>query len=106
MRPIKFFIILAGMVCSLATIHAATETDRLAGLDEFIIETMKLSGAPGLALSVVQSDQTVIAKGYGLRAAGRPERVDENTVFAIGSNSKLLIRWRVRWQWWPIGSYP
>jgi len=78
------------MVCSLAPIHAATETDRLAGLDEFIIETMKLSGAPGLALSVVQSDQTVIAKGYGLRAAGRPERVDENTVFAIGSNSKLF----------------
>lgn len=90
MRPIKLFIILAGMVCSLATIHAATETDRLAGLDEFIIETMKLSGAPGLALSVVQGDRTVIAKGYGLRAAGRPERVDENTVFAIGSNSKLF----------------
>jgi len=82
---------LVGVACSFATVHAAPDTGRVAGLDEFIVETMKLSGAPGLAVSVVQGDQTVIAKGYGLREAGKPERVDENTVFAIGSNSKLFI---------------
>ena len=30
----------------------------------------------------------VYAKGFGLRDAGKPEKVDERTLFAIGSNSK------------------
>jgi len=90
MRPMMLPVILVSVVCSTATISAAMDSERLADLDEFIAETMKESGTPGLAVSVVQGDRTVVAKGYGLREGGKPEYVDENTLFAIGSNSKLF----------------
>jgi len=81
-----FFIIV-----SLATAaHAAPNTEALGGLDEFVEQAMKASGTPGIAVSVVSGDQTVISRGYGLREAGKAGRVDENTLFAIGSNTKYF----------------
>jgi len=43
---------------------------------------------PGLAVAVVKDGEVVFAKGYGVREVGRPERVDENTIFEIGSMTK------------------
>src|SRR5206468_3170642 len=43
---------------------------------------------PGLALAVVKDGQVVIAKGYGVREIGRPARVTDQTLFAIGSATK------------------
>jgi CubicO group peptidase (beta-lactamase class C family) len=36
----------------------------------------------------VRNDSVVFARGFGVRTLGRPERVDEHTLFAIGSVSK------------------
>ncbi|MCE1252342.1 MAG: serine hydrolase [Anaerolineae bacterium] len=44
---------------------------------------------PGGALAVVADGQSY-AQGFGLRAAGQPEPVDADTVFAIGSTSKAF----------------
>lgn len=61
---------------------------------------------PGLAIAVVKDDAVVFARGYGVREMGRPERVDENTVFAIASITKsftsasvgmLVDEGKVRW---------
>jgi CubicO group peptidase (beta-lactamase class C family) len=41
-------------------------------------------------VAVVRADRVVFARGYGVREAGRAEPVDENTLFAIGSNTKLF----------------
>ncbi len=43
-----------------------------------------------MAVAVVKDDKTVMAKGYGVRELGKPEKVDENTLFAIASNSKAF----------------
>jgi CubicO group peptidase (beta-lactamase class C family) len=41
-------------------------------------------------LVIVKDDQVLLAKGYGVREIGKPEKVDENTLFAIGSNTKAF----------------
>ena len=45
---------------------------------------------PGLALAVVKDGRTVVTKGYGVRALGVAAPVDEHTLFAIASNSKVF----------------
>jgi CubicO group peptidase (beta-lactamase class C family) len=45
-------------------------------------------GVPGLAVAVVRADQVLLADGYGVRRVGRPEQVDERTLFNIGSVTK------------------
>src|SRR5690606_16584967 len=45
---------------------------------------------PGLAVAIVSGDSIVIAKGYGVREIGRPDAVDANTRFAIGSTTKAM----------------
>jgi CubicO group peptidase (beta-lactamase class C family) len=66
--------------------------DKLKEIDEYantVITTWKDSGA-GMAIAIVKDDKTVFAKGYGVRELGKPEKVDENTLFAIASNTKAF----------------
>jgi CubicO group peptidase (beta-lactamase class C family) len=57
-------------------------------LDYFIGQAMTTQHVPGVAIAVVQDGKVVLQRCYGVRAAGQPERVDENTLFMIGSNTK------------------
>ena len=84
----QFFVLLAGCCLATAT-NAATNSDKLAGLDEFVKQIMEASGTPGVAVSVVRGD-TILARGYGVLEAGKNEPVDGDTLFAIGSNSKYF----------------
>jgi CubicO group peptidase (beta-lactamase class C family) len=43
-----------------------------------------------MAIAIVKDDKTVFAKGYGTRELGKNSPVDENTLFAIASNSKAF----------------
>lgn len=43
---------------------------------------------PGIGLTVVRDGKVVVAKGYGFRRLGSPERVDAHTMFDIASISK------------------
>lgn len=63
--------------------------------------------APGMAIGIVQNDKLIFAKGFGVRELGKPEPVDENTLFACASNSKaftcaalaiLVDEGKVRWE--------
>jgi CubicO group peptidase (beta-lactamase class C family) len=59
-----------------------------AGLDAYITKAIADWEVPGLAIAVVRNDSVLVAKGYGVRELGKPERVDENTVFSIASLTK------------------
>lgn len=59
-----------------------------ADLDTYIEKSRADSGVPGIAVTVVRDGKVVVTKGYGVRTLGKPERVDENTVFDIASVSK------------------
>lgn len=45
---------------------------------------------PGFAIAIVKDDRVVFAKGYGVLELGKAPAVDENTLFAIASNSKAF----------------
>ncbi len=45
---------------------------------------------PGLSVAVVWQDHVVYLDGFGVRVAGRPEKVDADTVFQIASCSKPI----------------
>jgi CubicO group peptidase (beta-lactamase class C family) len=60
------------------------------GFDEYVTDAMNDWQVPGLAVAVVKDDSIVLAKGYGVRQIGKPEAVNEHTLFAIGSNTKAF----------------
>lgn len=75
-------------------------------LDAFIEKGMEEWKLPGLAIAVVKDGRPILVKGYGVREAGKPEKVDGETLFAIGSTTKaftatamgmLVDRGRIRW---------
>jgi CubicO group peptidase (beta-lactamase class C family) len=43
-----------------------------------------------MAIAIVKDGKVVLAKGYGVREMGKPEPVDEHTLFAIASNTKAF----------------
>lgn len=59
-------------------------------LDGYIRRGMEKWQIPGLAIAIVKDGKPVVMKGYGVRELGKPEKVDENTLFIIASNSKLF----------------
>lgn len=63
---------------------------KIAEIDAYAQQVMKDWNQPGMAIAVVRDGKTVFAKGYGVRELKKPEKVDENTVFAIASNSKAF----------------
>lgn len=72
----------------IAAAPAAAQSPPLRGLDDCVEAAMRAWEVPGLAIAVVKDDSVVFARGYGVRELGRPDPVDENTVFAIASITK------------------
>ena len=59
-------------------------------MDAYIDKAMAEWPVPGVSVCIVKNGKVVWLKGYGVREAGSPEKVDENTLFMIGSNSKAF----------------
>ncbi len=71
-------------------IQSALSADLPPDLDAYIERGMRDWKLPGMAIAVVKDGQPILVKGYGVREVGKPEKVDENTVFAIGSATKAF----------------
>lgn len=71
---------------------ATTEqvTAALAQLEQLAEAAISDGSVPALAIGVVHDDKVVFLKGFGLREAGKPEKVDADTVFQIASMSKPI----------------
>jgi CubicO group peptidase (beta-lactamase class C family) len=69
---------------------AGAQAKPLQGLDAYVAQSMADWKVPGLAIAIVRNDSVVLAKGYGVKTLGKPDRVDARTVFAIGSASKAF----------------
>jgi len=82
--PLVLFLVAA------PPLAAQPARDPVRKFDAFAAQAFKDWGAVGLGVAVVKDGQTVFAKGYGVRELGKPDPVDENTLFAIGSTTKAL----------------
>src|SRR3990172_2980301 len=63
---------------------------KLRALDEHIEQVRQQWEVPGLAIAIVQGDSVVFSKGYGAKELGKPDQVDANTLFSIGSSGKSM----------------
>jgi CubicO group peptidase (beta-lactamase class C family) len=61
-----------------------------ADIDAYVERALKTFDSPGLSVAVVKDGKMVFAKGYGVRRLGQPARVDERTLFQIGSTTKAF----------------
>ena len=87
----RFSSLLLGMLMLGATsTHAQLPAFIKDSLDSYIARGMKQWQIPGLAIAIVKDGKVVAMKGYGVREIGKPDPVDENTLFIIASNSKLF----------------
>jgi CubicO group peptidase (beta-lactamase class C family) len=59
-------------------------------IEGMVEKAMQAWNVPGLAMTIVKDDQVLMARGFGIRELGKAERVDEHTLFAIGSNTKAF----------------
>ncbi|MBO9664975.1 serine hydrolase domain-containing protein [Dokdonella sp.] len=55
-----------------------------------LAERMAHYGVPGVAVAILRDGEVVHAAGYGLRQAGTSDAVDADTLFSVGSVSKVL----------------
>ncbi len=60
-------------------------------IDAYLIKARQDWNIPGMAVAIVKDGETVLLRGYGFIESGKSERVDENTLFAIASNTKAFI---------------
>ena len=84
----RALVTVSAMLIAAAPASARAQAKPFAGLDDYIASAMKDWKVPGVAVGIVRNDSVVYMKGFGVRTLGRPEKVDEHTLFALASDSK------------------
>src|SRR5712692_6556517 len=64
------------------------DAEHIAQVKAFVEKSMRELGVPGVSLALVDGGKLVYEGGFGVRELGKPERVDENTLFMAASNTK------------------
>ena len=59
-------------------------------IDLLVSRALTSFDVPGIAVAVVKDGKVIHSKGYGVRSLKTKEKVDENTLFGIASNSKAF----------------
>lgn len=60
-------------------------------LDKYFEQALTDWQVPGMAVAIVKDGEIIFAKGYGLLEEGKNKKVDENSMFAIASNTKAFV---------------
>jgi CubicO group peptidase (beta-lactamase class C family) len=86
MKNLLLFILIAvtANITAQSTVISAKQIDSVVEL------TLKTFDVPGIAVAVVKDGRVIHAKGYGVRSLNTKEKVTENTLFGIASNSKAF----------------
>ena len=59
-------------------------------IDSLVEKVLTTFDVPGISVAVVKDDKIIHSKGYGVRSLDTKQKVDENTLFGIASNSKAF----------------
>lgn len=86
----NFRNLLLATICLLLTSVASQAQLTSSEIDQLAERTLKTFDVPGIAVAVVKDGKVVHSKGYGVRSINSPQKVDENTLFGIASNSKAF----------------
>jgi len=64
------------------------DKEHIAILTAFLENSMKQMGVPGVGMALIDHGKVVYEGGFGVKELGKPDRVDENTLFMAASNTK------------------
>ncbi|GGD66774.1 serine hydrolase [Emticicia aquatilis] len=81
-------ILFAFIILSSSIFPSKAQTITSAEIDALVERTLKTFDVPGIAVAVIKDDKVIHAKGYGVRSLKTQQKVDENTLFGVASNSK------------------
>jgi CubicO group peptidase (beta-lactamase class C family) len=87
MRILSFFFVLAASVV-ISGVRAQPLSS--VAIDTLVERTLRTFDVPGIAVCVIKDGKVVHSRGYGVRSLATRQRVDENTLFGIASNSKAF----------------
>jgi CubicO group peptidase (beta-lactamase class C family) len=59
-------------------------------IDKYVEEAMLRWKIPGMSVAVIENGKVTYMKGFGVKELGKSDKVDENTLFAVASNSKAF----------------
>jgi len=91
------------------------DAERIAQIKQFVESSMKELGVPGASIALIDNGKVVFEGGFGVRELGKPEKVDENTLFMAASNTKgmttlllseLVDEKKLRWDEPVVEAYP
>jgi CubicO group peptidase (beta-lactamase class C family) len=89
----KLSFLLAGMALLVASVKAQN-IDRSKfisdSLQSYINKALTDWRIPGAAICIIKDNKIVLMHGYGIKELGLNDKVDENTLFMIGSNTKAF----------------
>ncbi|MEH6631541.1 MAG: serine hydrolase domain-containing protein [Halopseudomonas aestusnigri] len=83
-------ILLFLTVIPTSVVYAGDQANWITEFDTRMKEEMRENKIPGMAVALVHGNNTVLAKGYGLRDIENNLAVDENTLFNIASTHKSM----------------
>jgi CubicO group peptidase (beta-lactamase class C family) len=87
---VSLLLVLIAPLALAAAPRPASAPATLQGLDAYVQQVMHDWHVPGLSIAIVQDGKVVLARGYGVRQLGKPGKVDADTLFDIGSNTKAF----------------
>ncbi len=87
---LRSLLVLASLAQALSFSDLLAQTPDPSALGAFITQAQRDWPVPGLAVVIVKDGEVVLMEGYGVREEGGDEPVDENTLFAIASNTKAF----------------
>ncbi|MEP6616628.1 MAG: serine hydrolase [Ginsengibacter sp.] len=88
MKKVKVFIVLSMLPLAFISLNAQVITSQQ--VDSLVEKTLKTFDVPGIAVAIVKDGKVIHAKGYGVRSLATRQKVDENTMFGIASNTKAF----------------
>ena len=58
--------------------------------EDFIKRAIRAGSSPGAAVAIVKDSSIIYLKGFGMKQLGKPDSINTNTVFRLGSVSKCF----------------
>ena len=83
-------ILIAILLLMGSFIGYSQSSEQLEHLDKYYQQAFQEWNIPGMAIAIVKDNKIIFEKGFGFADLEKKQKVDENTLFAIASNSKAF----------------
>ena len=90
MKKLIAFILVFHFAFAVVFSQQATPSFIKDSIDSYVEKALKEWKIPGLSVCIVKDGKIELMKGYGIKEMGNNDKVDENTLFMIGSNTKAI----------------